>query len=327
MTTSTAPPLLKALAAFVLCLSVIVPCGAQTYPDRLIRIVVPFPAGGPTDVMARLIAQSLAVGLGQNVVIDNQAGAGGRIGSKSVAGAAADGYTLLLGGTNVNAITPALYRNLSYDPVHGFVAVAAIASDSMVLVVTPSLAARTLQELIRLAKDNPGRLKYGAPPGISSHFAGELLKIETGTDIVFVPYKGGAPAITDVLGGHIDMTFNNKSVLLAHIQDGRLRALAVAGDRRWPELPDVPTLSESGLDGFPAETWYGLLAPVGTPRAIVDRLNGAVNDGLRSAEVRATLASLGIEGKIRTPAEFAAVLADQTEKWQAIVKATGITVE
>jgi tripartite-type tricarboxylate transporter receptor subunit TctC len=194
------------------------PVAAQPYPSRPVRIVVPFPPGGPTDVMARLIVQSMSARLGQSVIIENQPGAGGTSGSKAVASATPDGRTLLVGGTNINAIIPALYKNLSYDAVKGFAAVASIASDAGVLVVGPSVAAKTLPEFIQYAKDHPGKLQYGTAPGLGSHPSAELLKLKTGTDIVYIPYKGGAPAITDLMGGQIDMLFNNKSVLLALVQ-------------------------------------------------------------------------------------------------------------
>jgi tripartite-type tricarboxylate transporter receptor subunit TctC len=308
-------------------LTCVSPASAQTFPSRPIKIVVPFPPGGPTDVMARLIVQAMSSRLGQSVIIENQPGAGGRSGSKAVAHAAPDGYTLLVGGTNMNAIIPALYHNLGYDPVKGFAAVASIASDAGVMVVGPSTTATTLPEFIRTAKDNPGKLKYGTAPGLGSHLSAELLKQKTGTDIMYIPYKGGAPAITDLMGSQIDMLFNNKSVLLALIQERKLRALGVTSAVRWRELPDVPTLAENGLDGFPADSWYGLVAPVGTPAPVIEKLNAAVNDGLNSLELRASLTKLGIEARANTPQDFAAALADQAVKYDAIVRSTGIKVE
>lgn len=303
------------------------PARAQSYPDRSIKIVVPFAAGGPTDLVARLIAQSLSVRLKQNVVVENSAGAGGRIGAKSVASAAPDGYMLLLGGTNINAIFGALYKNLGFDPITSFVPISAICVDSMALAVGPSVPASTFAEFVQYARSNPGKLKFGAPPGIYTHFAAEFFKVKTGTDILFVPYKGGAPAIADLLGGHIDMVFNPKSSLLPHFQEGKLKALAVASAARWPELPNVPTMNEHGVAGFPTEVWFGLLAPLGTPTTIVDRLNQAVNEGLKSNEVRATLAKLGIEGKSGTPQDFAAALSEQARTWRVVVEATGIKAD
>lgn len=310
------------IAAFVAAPSM--PGHADSYPQRSIRIVVPFPAGGPTDVAARLIAQSLSSRLGQSVVIENLAGAGGRIGAKAVASAAPDGYTLLLGGTNVNAIAASLYKNPGFDPIESFAPIAAICVDSMALAVSPGVPANTVQELVRYAKDNPGKLKFGAPPGIYTHFAGEFFKVKTGTDLLFIPYKGGAPAITDVLGGHIDMVFNNKSTLLALFRENKLKALAVTSDVRWPELPATPTMSEVGVTGFPREVWFGLLAPPGTENVIVDRLNEAVNQGLKSPEVRTSLATLGLEAKPGRPQDFAAALGEQVREWKTVIDATGV---
>jgi tripartite-type tricarboxylate transporter receptor subunit TctC len=303
------------------------PVYADSYPERPIKIVVPFSPGGPTDVVARLIAQSLSSKLGQNVVVENLAGAGGRIGAKAAASAHPDGYTLMLGGTNINAMLGALYKNLGFDPTNSFAPVAAICVDSIALAISPGVPADTFQQFVQYAKNNPGKLKYGAPPGIYTHFAGEFFKLKTGTDILFVPYKGGAAAITDVLGGHIDMIFNPKSSLLTHFKAGKLKALAVTSEARWPELPDTPTMMEVGVAGFPKEVWFGLLAPAGTSATIVAQLNHAVNEGLKSAEVRATLAKLGIEARVGTPQDLAAALSEQAREWKAVVDATGIRVD
>jgi tripartite-type tricarboxylate transporter receptor subunit TctC len=303
------------------------PAGGQSYPSRVIRIVVPFPPGGPTDVAARLIAQPLGETLGQSVIVENQPGAGGRTGSRFVARGTPDGYTLLMGGTNLNAIIPAIYKNLDYDPVKSFIAVASVASDAVVMVVNPSLPARTVAEFVQAAKANPGKLKYGSAPGIASHLASELLKYRAGIDMPFIPYRGGGPAITDLLGGQIDMIFNNKSVLLALIQGEKLRALAVTADKRWPELPDVPTLRESGFPDFPSDIVYGLLAPAGTPDAIVEKLNSSVSKALQSPELRANLAKLGIEARAGTPQAFGAAMADDMAKYDEIVRLTGIKVD
>jgi tripartite-type tricarboxylate transporter receptor subunit TctC len=300
---------------------------AEGYPERTIRIVVPFPAGGPTDVAARLVAQSLSARLGYSVIVENQAGAGGRIGAKVVATAPPDGYTLLLGGTNVNAITAALYQNLGFDPIKSFAPVAAIYNDSLALAISPRVPADTCQELVKYAKDNPGKLMYGAPPGIYTHFAGEFFKAKTGTDILFVPYKGGAPAITDVLGGHIDMVFGNKSTLLPYFKERKLKALAVTSQTRWRELPETPTMEEVGVSGFPSEVIFGLLAPAGTPMTVIQQLNGAINDGLRSTEVRTSLDAIGVEARIGTAQEFAAALDEQARQWKAVIDEAGIKME
>ena len=299
---------------------------AETFPERTIKIVVPFPAGGPTDVAARVVAQALSSRLAQNVVVENLTGGGGKLGTKAVATASPDGYTLLLGGTNVNAI-PASLKNLGYDPIGSFAPVAPICADTMVLAVSPRVSANTVEELVQQAKKQPGAFKFGAPQGIYTHLAGEFFKVKTGTDILFVPYKGAAPAITDLLGGHIEMVFNNKSVLLSHIKEGKLKALAVTAEKRWPELPGTPTMREVGIAGFPTEVSFGLLAPVGTPARIVDILNQAVTEGLKADDVRASLEKLGVEPRFGTPRDFAAVLADQAREWRAVIDATGIKLE
>jgi tripartite-type tricarboxylate transporter receptor subunit TctC len=300
---------------------------AEGYPERTIKIVVPFPAGGPTDVAARLIAQSISSKLGKGVVVENHAGAAGRIGAKVVAKAAPDGHTLLLGGTNVNAITGAIYKDLGFDPIKSFAPIAVVCVDSLAVAISPQLAANTFQEFVQYAKAHPGKLKYGASPGIHTHFAGEFFKTKTGTDILFVPYKGGAPAVTDVLGGHIDMVVNNKSNLLSLFRDGKLKALAVTSQARWPELPQTPTMNEVGILGFPSEVLFGLLAPAGTPVAIIQQLNRAINEGLQSAEVRSSLEAVGVEARLGTAQEFAAALAAQAREWQAVIDETGIKVE
>jgi tripartite-type tricarboxylate transporter receptor subunit TctC len=303
------------------------PSAAQTFPNRLIRIVVPFPAGGPTDLLARHVSQRMSAILGQSVIVENEAGAGGRTGTQAVARANPDGYTLLLGGTNSNAMAGALYKNLSYDPIKDFVAVAAIATDSNALVVNPSVPAKTIAELVSYAKANPGKLVSGAALGIFPHFALELLKIRAEIDMIFVPYKGAAPAITDLLGGQIQMGAAAKSVLLAHIQAGKLRPLAVTSTARWPELPAVPTMGESGFAGYPSEIWFGLLAPAATPPAVVAKLNAAINQCLQSAELRESFARLGLDVKVGTPSDFAAALAVDAREWEGIVKETGIKLE
>jgi tripartite-type tricarboxylate transporter receptor subunit TctC len=318
------------LASLVACLCVgssVEASRAEGYPERTIKLVVPFPAGGPTDVAARLLAQSLSPRLGQNIIVENQSGAGGRIGAKVVATAASDGYTLLLGGTNVNAISGAIYKNLGFEPIKSFAPVAMIYSDSLALAVSPRVPADTCEALVRYAKDNPGKLKFGAPPGIYTHFAGEFFKIKTATDIQFVPYKGGAPALTDVLGGHIDMVFNNKSTVLPYVKEGKLKALAVTSQSRWPELPETPTLQEVGVSGFPTEVIFGLLAPAGTPPAVIRQLNSAVNDGLRSAEVRTSLQAIGVEARIGTSEEFAEALGEQARQWKTVTEEIGIKME
>jgi tripartite-type tricarboxylate transporter receptor subunit TctC len=298
---------------------------AQDYPNRPIKLVVPFAAGGATDTSARLIAQHMHKSLGQPVLVENQGGAGGTIGTRQVAHAVPDGYTLLSGSISTFGSQPLLYR-LDYDPHKTFAPVATISIDGQALVVRPSLPAQTVAELIQRAKADPGKLSYGSSIGIGPHLLMELFKIRTGTSIVHVPYRGGAPMISDLLAGQIDMTINGKSVLLPHIQAGKLRALAVSGQARWPELPEVPTLIESGTMDTPYDALFGILAPAGTPLPVIERLNAVINEGLRSADLRASFARLGIEPMIATPAEFTAIIAREVPKWAEIVRVTGVKV-
>jgi tripartite-type tricarboxylate transporter receptor subunit TctC len=300
---------------------------AQSYPTRLIKIVVPFPAGGPTDLMGRLAAQCLSSHLGQSVIVENLAGAGGTIGSRTVARASADGYTLLLGGTNSNAISPAFYKDLDYDPIADFLPAACIAVDSSALIVTPAVPANTLEEFIQFAKNNPDKLSCGAPIGIAPHVLVAYFIAETGTKMTLVPYKGGAPLITDLLAGQVQMTFGAKSAYLPHIQSGKMKALAVTSDERWPELPTVPTMSERGFIGFPGYQRFELLAPARTSAIVIETLNAAINEGLASSEMRAALARLGVEAKIQTPGELRTALIDDARRWETIVKSAGIRLE
>jgi tripartite-type tricarboxylate transporter receptor subunit TctC len=309
-----------------LCLTVLSadPALAQTYPARPIKLIVPFPPGGATDTSARLVAQGMSARLGQTVVIENQGGAGGTIGTRQAAQAAPDGYTLLMvAATNTFGTAPLLYR-LEFDPLKTFVPVAMAVIDKQVMVVNPSLPVRTIGELVAYAKASPGKLNYGNAVGIAPHFLAELFKRKTGADIVHVPYRGGAPMIADLLGGQIQMTINGKSVLLPHIREGKLRPLAVTSATRWPELPEVPSMVEGGYLDSAYDTLFGIVASTGTPAVVIERLNAAVNDALASPELHASFARLGIEPKSGTPADFAAVIAKEAPKWAEIVRVTGI---
>jgi tripartite-type tricarboxylate transporter receptor subunit TctC len=298
---------------------------AQSYPAKPIKMIVPFPAGGATDTAARLVAQRLQMGLGQTIVIENQGGAGGTIGARQVATASPDGYTIMMGSVGTFGSHPLLYK-LDYDPVKAFAPVATAVVDKGVLVAGPSLSAKTIQDLVREAKANPGKLNYGNAIGIGPHFVAEMFKLRAGVDIVHIPYRGGAPMISDLLAGQIHMTINGKSVLFPHIQAGKLRPLAVTSAQRWPELPDVPTLVEVGYMDAPYDTLFGVVAPMGTPAAVIDKLNATVNEGLRAPETLATLAKLGIEPKLTTPQEFAAIIAEEAPKWADVVRKTGIKI-
>jgi tripartite-type tricarboxylate transporter receptor subunit TctC len=303
------------------------PAAAQSYPDRTIKIVVPYPPGGPADVAARLVTQPLSSQLGQSVIIENLSGAGGRTGMKAAARAAPDGYTLFLGGTNPNALVQALFHNLDFEPIKDFAAVALIGYDSNALVVNPAVPVKTLAELVAYSKANPGTLTSGATVGISPHICLELFRVKTGSNIVYVPYKGAAPALTDLLGGQIQVGMTSKAVLLPYIREGRLRALAVTSDVRWPELPDVPTMHESGMAEVPAYIWIGLLAPAKTPEPVINKINAAVIEGLKAPELQASIAKLGMETRPMLAQEFGRTLVDETINWQAAVKASGVKLE
>jgi tripartite-type tricarboxylate transporter receptor subunit TctC len=299
---------------------------AQSFPSRPVRIIVGFPAGGATDTMARLVAQGAQGRLGQNVIVENQGGAGGTIGARLAAMAEPDGYTLLMTANSTFGTAPLLYK-LDYDPMKAFVPVATVAVDRQIMVSTPALPVKSVQELVQFAKANPGKLNYGSAIGIGPHFVMELFKIKAGINIVHVPYRGGAPMISDLLGGQIQLTINGKSVLLPHVQVGKLRALAVTAAKPWPDLPDVPSLVELGYLDAPFDSQFGLVAPAGTPPAIVEKLNAAINDGLKSPNIQASLAQLGIDPKISTPQQFAAFIAEDAARWAEIVKVTGIRIE
>lgn len=297
------------------------PAGANDFPDHPVKIVVPYPPGGPGDTVARVTTQGLGAALGGRVVIVNIPGAAGRIGVKEVTRAAADGYTLLAGSSNEYAITPALYGNLDYDPAKQLAPVVGLVTDSVAIVVNPSVPVHTLAELVRYGKDH--KLTSGSTLGIVSHLALLYFRAHLGAEMVFVPYKGGAPALTDTMSNQIQVTCSAKSVLLPLIKAGKLRALAVSSRARWPELPDVPTFAESGLAAFPAVVVFGLLAPAGTPPAIVDKLSSAESAVLKSAATQAAIARLGMSATDQSTAEFAKVLSDQVGQWKAVVKDSG----
>ena len=260
-------------------------------------------------------------------MVENQAGAGGTIGAKQVATANPDGYTLLMiAAANTFGTQPVLYK-LDFDPIRVFTPVATVVVDKQVMVAATSLPVKTVQELVRHAMANPGRLNYGAAIGIGPHFLMELFKRKTGSDIVHVPYRGSAPIISDLLGGQIHLTMSGKSVLLPQVQTGKLKAIAVTAAERWPELPEVSTLVEAGYADMPYDTLFGIVAPSGTPAGVIGRLNAAINDALRSADMRASFVRLGIEPKITTPGEFAAIIAEEGPKWAEIVRITGIKAE
>jgi tripartite-type tricarboxylate transporter receptor subunit TctC len=301
---------------------------AQAYPSKPIKLIVPFAPGGPADVMARIVTLPMSVMLGQSFILENRPGAGGTIGARAAAQAEPDGYTLMLANTSTLVIGPAVYKNADYDPVKNFSPVAIFGTTSNLLVVNPAVPARTVMEFVALAKAKPGALSYASPGiGTPPHLIGEMFKLRTGIDLVHVPYKGGGQAVGDVVAGQVPMTFENPSVSLPLVRGGQVRALASTGEMRNPEAPEIPTMAEAGIPDFVSVSFTGLAAPAGTPAEIVARLNAAANDSLNSPQVRAALAKLAVEPRVGSPANFAAFLVRETEKWGAVVRAAKIRIE
>jgi tripartite-type tricarboxylate transporter receptor subunit TctC len=300
---------------------------AQAWPSKPIRIIVAYPPGGPNDTSARIVAQKLSEALGQPVIVDNRSGAAGNIGSMSVAKSPPDGYTIL-NGASALTIAPALTKDLGYDVVKDFAPISMTATSSFVLALHPSVPANTIKELIALAKAKPGQLSYassgvGAPP----HLAGELLKTMAKIDILHVPYKGVGQSISDLVGGQVDMMFASPTNSVPQVKAGKLRGIAVSTLRRSPQLPDVPTISESGLKGFDIGTWFGLLAPAGTPPEIITRINGAVVAMVKVPDVRERLLAQGLDPISTTPAEFSTHIRNEIAKFKGIVERAKIQPE
>jgi tripartite-type tricarboxylate transporter receptor subunit TctC len=306
--------------------------GAQTasaqspYPNRPIRLIVPYPPGGPTDVMARLIAQSLTGTLGQQVYVDNRPGGGATLAGKLAATAEPDGYTLMVGSAAPLAIGPTLYKDAGYDP-RAFVPVASIAAVPFVMVVGPKAQFATVRDVVAYAKSHPGKLTFGVPNGAPPHMLAVWFKSLTATDILIVPYKGASNEMTDLIGGQIDLGIEPSSVVLSHLAEGSLRALGTPSPKRLPELPNVPTMIESGIPEFVASSWTGIVAPPGTAKAVVDKVNAAVNTGLASAELQTKLKALGAEGRPGTAEDFAAVIAREIPQWAKLAKLSGVSTD
>jgi tripartite-type tricarboxylate transporter receptor subunit TctC len=300
------------------------PAQAQTYPTKPVRIIVPYAAGGNTDFTARAIAERMSPLLKQQVVVENRPGGATNIGSELVARAAPDGYTLLMAGAS-NAINMSLFRKLPYDTLRDFDPIVLCVQGANVLVVHTSVPARNLKELIALAKAQPGKLNFASSGlGSSNHMAGELLKVMAGIDIVHVPYKGNAPAITDLLGGHVEMAFSGVPALVPHIQSGRVRAIAIGSLKRFPALPQVPTFDESGLKGYEATTWFGLMAPAKTPKDIVSRWNAEVDRILKSPELHDRFMNEGIEPMGGSSESFAKFIRAEIDKYARVIKAAHV---
>lgn len=300
---------------------------AQPYPAKPVRFIVPYAAGGGVDIVTRTLAQKLTEQVGQSFVVENRPGGNANIASEAVAKAAPDGYTLLM-GSPANAVNGSLYKKLPYEILRDFAPVSLIGYGPLVLVVHPSVPARTVKELIALCKAQPGQLNYASGGnGTSQHLAGELLRATTGISVVHVPYKGAAPALVDLIGGQIAFMFNNTLEVLPYVKAARLRALAVAGAQRSAVLPEVPTFAQSGYPGFEATVWWGVLAPAATPRDVVAKLAAEIVKAMRAPDMKDKFAALGAETTGSTPEQYAAFLKDEVSKWAGVIKASGIRAD
>ena len=301
---------------------------AQDYPSRPVTLIVPYAAGGGNDVMARIVTEKMSRSLGQQIVIENKGGAGGSIATRQVAKAAPDGYTLGLGGTGTHAINPTLYPNVGYDPRKDFAPVGLIATSALVVLVNTSVPAKTVPELIALARRDPGKLNY-ASAGVGSgiHLGAELFATMAGVKLTHIPYKGSAPALTDLVGGHVAIYFSSLPPAIALIKEGKVRALAVTGPQRSALLPNLPTVAEAALPGYESVLHYGIVAPAGTPRPIVEKLNAAMQAALAEADVRERILADGAEPLPGTPEDYAADIDREETKWSKVVKVSGAKVE
>ena len=314
------------LLAFALLLALAAPAVAQDYPNRPVRLIIPFPPGGSNDVVGRLVANQLSEKLGHKVFVDNRGGAGGVLGTEAAAAAAPDGYTLLVVSI-AHAVNPALYK-LNYDPIKSFTPIAIMATGPNVLVVNPELPVKNVKELLALAKEKPGTLDY-ASAGVGSfqHLGGELFKLTAGVDIQHVPYKGGGPAMQDVIAGHVKIMFSSLVQTTPFIQSGQLRALGTGGAKRNPVLPDVPTIAEAGVPGYVADNWWGILAPAGTPQPIVDRLYRDIQEAVKSPELTKAFEHEGAAAVTMSTAEFTHYIETEIAKWGRVVKEGNIKAQ
>jgi tripartite-type tricarboxylate transporter receptor subunit TctC len=300
---------------------------AQAYPAKPIRWISPWPAGGANDIFSRAIGQKIGESLGQQVLVDNRPGAAGTIGSDIAAKAPADGYTLVMGSSPTHAIAPALYPALPYDPLRDFSAVTLVDSVPNVLVLHPSVPAKTVKEFIAVAKARPGKLNFASTGnGTSQHLSAELFKFMAGLDMVHIPYKGTAPALTELVAGQVDLAFENMPALIPHIQAGRLRALAVTTTKRSAVMPELPTIAEAALPGYDASVWFGVFAPAGTPRPVVDRLHGEILKALQTQDLKSRMVAMGTDVSGMGPDDFSAYVRKEIPKWANLVKAAGVKV-
>jgi len=300
---------------------------AQGYPAKPIRWISPWPAGGANDIFSRAIGQRIGESLGQQVLVDNRPGAAGTIGSDIAAKAPADGYTLVMGSSPTHAIAPALYPALPYDPLRDFSAVTLVGSVPNVLVLHPSVPAKTVKEFIAVAKARPGKLNFASTGnGTSQHLSAELFKFMAGLDMVHIPYKGTAPALTELVAGQVDLAFENMPALIPHIQAGRLRALAVTTTKRSAVMPELPTIAEAALPGYDASVWFGVFAPAGTPRPVIDRLHGEILKALQTQDLKSRMIAMGTDVSGMGPDDFSAYVRKEIPKWANLVKAAGVKV-
>jgi tripartite-type tricarboxylate transporter receptor subunit TctC len=313
----------KLLTALICIAAWATPAAAAPYPDRPVKLILPFTPGSPNDVVARLIEPQLSSRLGQPVVIENRPGGGTAIGVKAVMSAEPDGYTLMFSNSPVHFIVPLVSKTFSYDPLKDFTAIATVASGGLMLVIAPEVPASTLKEFIAYARANPGKLNFGFGQGTLPQLVGEMFKLATHTDIANIPYKGGIQAVTDMLGGRVQMNIGTISTLAPLVRQGKLRALAITSATRNAELPDVPTMAESGLPEVASLTVYGLFGPAGIPANAVQRLNVAVNESLKSEDIRAAIRRIGFEATPGSPEDFTKLLTSEMKVWVPIVKKTG----
>jgi tripartite-type tricarboxylate transporter receptor subunit TctC len=318
----------RSVAGLLLLLCTMCAAGAADYPTRPVNLVVAFPPGGASDVLARLLGRKLDQILGQPFVIDNRPGAGGNVAADAVAHATPDGYTLLLGNNAILATNAALYKKVNFDAETDFAPIGLIGSQANILVVNPALPVNSMAELIALAKANPGKLNFASSGhGLAAHLAGELFKAEAKIDLVHVPYKGAAPALQDVIAGHVQMMFATASSVVSHIRDGKVRALGVTTLKRTAVMPEIPTIDELGLKGFDATSWHGLVAPAHTPKDIIVALHGALAASLADPDVKKSLGDLGVDIMGGSPEDFSAYIKSEIPKWTAIVKASGARLD
>jgi tripartite-type tricarboxylate transporter receptor subunit TctC len=318
---------MRRLLCFIAFLALPLAAGAQAYPAKPVRMIIPWAPGGTTDILGRVLAQKMSEKWGQPVVVENRAGAAGNIGTEAAARAPADGYTLLVGTMSSHAMNPALYAGMTFDPVNGLAPISLLANVATVLVVPPSLPVNNVNDLVALARAKPGQLNF-ASGGVASfnQLCAELLKMTAKIDMVHVPYKGGAPAVADLLSAKVDLLFTGAPVTMSHIKAGKLKVLAVTDSQRSSALPDTPTLGES-LPGYEFNNWYGVMAPAGTPRPLVAQLNGEVHRVLALPEVREKFSSLGAEPMPSTPERFAAVMKADAEKWTRVIRQAGVRAD